>query len=130
MTVREALVALAAQLPADACIPVPVALLRELFTPATPAPMLSADLSAAQVGALLGWRPSTIRGWAEQGRFPLAYKLGHAWRIPPASIAAFQAAAAGQGGPVVPLSASSSTTPVYDALRRRRRAPQLKETPP
>jgi hypothetical protein len=76
-----------------------------------------ADLSVGRVGVLLGWKPSTIRQWAERGRFAGAYKLGRVWRIPPAGIVAFQAAAAGRGaGRPARGAPVGSCTPTFDAL--------------
>ena len=39
-------------------------------------------LTAEQVAELLGMRPTTIRLWCSQNRFPGAFKIGREWRIP------------------------------------------------
>lgn len=134
MTIRDALAVLAAALPDDACVPVPALLLRSLLQPSVP-PMtqeVAADLSVARTAAVLGWKPSTIRQWAEQGRFPGAYKLSGAWRIPPAAIDAFQLAAAARGTcRPTPATGRPSATPAFDAALRTRRGcrPARRGTP-
>jgi hypothetical protein len=51
-----------------------------------------ADLTAVQVAVRFGRHPSTVRLWLERGAFPGAYKLrGRDWRVPPSSLAAFEA---------------------------------------
>jgi|SRR5690242_12337764 len=96
-TLREAL----ERLPDGATLP--VGWLREQLgeLAASRAP---GDLTLEQAGEQLSRRPSTVRGWCEQGRFPGAYHLPAsekpdkrgrvrrgAWRIPPAALAAFRA---------------------------------------
>jgi chromosome partitioning protein len=39
-------------------------------------------LTAEQVAELLGMRPTTIRLWCSQNRFPGAFKIGREWRVP------------------------------------------------
>jgi hypothetical protein len=101
---REALQALAGALPPGSVVPVPLEWLNELLggsgeVPEGPA-VPPADLSVAQLAARYGRHPSTCRGWLERGAFPGAYKLRHRdWRIPPASLAAFEAAEREKGDP-------------------------------
>ncbi len=95
-TVQAALVglrALADALPAGTAIPIPRELLlvlldsyAELASPAL------VDPAVEEIATRYGRAPSTIRGWCEAGRFPGAYKIhGRQWRIPRASLTAFEA---------------------------------------
>lgn len=55
------------------------------------------DPTAEELARHFRRRPSTVRNWCAQGRFPGAYKRGHTWHVPPAGVAAFQEVARGSG---------------------------------
>jgi hypothetical protein len=92
---RAGLQALASALPDGSAVPVPREWLLELLSGAGDAPRVvvaPADLTAAQLAERFGRHASTVRLWLERGAFPGAYKLrGRDWRVPPASLAAFEA---------------------------------------
>jgi hypothetical protein len=70
-----------------------LALLESSVAQPTPVALPPADLGVGQIAGRFGRKPSTVRAWLEQGRFPGAYKLsGRDWRAPAASIAAFEEA--------------------------------------
>lgn len=49
------------------------------------------DLTVAQLAARFDRKPSAVRAWLERGDIPEAYKLnGREWRVPSASVEAFQ----------------------------------------
>jgi excisionase family DNA binding protein len=72
-------------------------------------PVGAFDLIVGDVAALVGRKPSTVRLWCEEGRFPGAYKLnGREWRIPAAALEAWVARArSGQGKPEQPIDLGS-----------------------
>ena len=93
---REGLQALASALPPGSAVSVPREWLLELLGgPAVrhhaqrgAAP---ADLTVADLSARFGRQVSTVRGWVERGLFPGAYRFqGREWRIPAASLEAFE----------------------------------------
>jgi hypothetical protein len=58
------------------------------------------DLTVEALVSLFGKRPSTVRSWLEEGRFPGAWKLrGRQWRVPHSAVVAFQEAER-QGGDI------------------------------
>jgi helix-turn-helix protein len=60
---------------------------------------LAVDLTVADLVALFGKRPSTVRSWLEAGLFPNAFKLrGKTWRVPRSAVEAFQASERTQDG--------------------------------
>jgi hypothetical protein len=86
---------LAEALPVGAAVSVPREWLLELLEGAAPSPVPSnvqaADMTIADLALRFGRHASTIRGWLEKGAFAGAYKLrGREWRIPAASLAAFE----------------------------------------
>jgi hypothetical protein len=88
---RAHLRALADSLPDGTVIPCPVEWIRDLVGNEPAAAPLTVDLTLAKVAELLSRKQSTIRGWANQGLFPNAYKLhGKAWYFPAESVRAFQ----------------------------------------
>jgi hypothetical protein len=112
MTLRDAVAALVAAAPPDATIPVRW-LAEQLDAEALPAPAIvdtSVDLDVQQLAALFGRSASTIRTWIERGVFADCYRLrGREWRVPRASVAAMQRAAAQQkptAKPSTPLKAT------------------------
>ncbi len=95
---REQLRALADALPLDGAAMVPVAWLRELLSASASPERVVVDLTVADLATRVGRKPSCVRGWCEQGLIPGAYKLNRReWRIPPASVEAFQAEQRGGG---------------------------------
>ena len=126
MTVREALATLAAELPADTCVPVPAGLLRVLLGPsgasADASTSLLVDLTVPRTAELLGWRPSTIRQWVENGLFPGSYKIGRAWRIPVSGVDAFQANSAKRAPRLPTCPSAASRTPAFDAALSARKS--------
>lgn len=69
-------------------VTVPATWLRELLA-GDETPLVDRDCAA--VAALLGRKPSTIRAWAAQGRFPGAYRLhDREWRFPIEAIRGFR----------------------------------------
>jgi excisionase family DNA binding protein len=130
MTPRDALQALVAAVPVDAAVTVPAAWVRELLggAPTTVQAPVVADLGVPELAALLRFKPSTVRGWLEQGRFPGAYLLGRRWRVPPDAVNAFQAR---EREGVPPMAAQRQSvrqrgaqpqpgaTPIFDALTTR-----------
>ena len=90
--------ALAESLPPGTAIPVPRETLLALLAGTATGEVLSsdtppADLTVPGVAARFGRHPSTVRAWLERGKLPGAYRLrGREWRIPPAALAAFEAA--------------------------------------
>ena len=93
---RAALRVLASAYPDGATVPVPCAWLLELLegaVPAEPTPALEGDLTCKAACAVLGRHDSTVRAMCERGELAGAYRhRGREWRIPPASIRAYQEA--------------------------------------
>jgi helix-turn-helix protein len=88
--------ALAESLPPETPVPVPAGLLREVLCEGQPG-SAHVDPTVEDIAVRFGRRPSTVRGWCEQGRFPGAYKLhGREWRIPPAALEGFEAGVRGR----------------------------------
>ncbi len=88
---REGLRRLAEALPAGSAVPVPREWLLELL--GAERAEAAADLTVPQIAERFGRSASTVRWWIESDRFPGAYRLrGREWRVPPAALAAFEAA--------------------------------------
>lgn len=67
--------------------------LREAGDRGPPPPPIAfiADLTAEQIGVIVGRSPSTVRGWLNSGLIPEGYKLnGHEWRVSRDALEAFQ----------------------------------------
>ena len=98
----------------DGDVTFPAPWLRAALEVEPPVPM---DLTCAQAGVLLNRAESTIRGWCQSGAIPGSYRMrGREWRIPTASLRAYQER---QGG---------GAEPTGDLARWRRTA--ITETPP
>ena len=54
------------------------------------APALERDLDCRQLAEFIGRDASTCRAWLARGDFPGAYRFGREWRVPPATIRAWQ----------------------------------------
>jgi hypothetical protein len=92
--VRDALRVLAAELPSDAVLPVPVrivlALLKNDETDRCEE-REGGDLSIRELAVEFQRATSTVRGWLARGDIDDAYQLqGRAWRIPRASVQRFR----------------------------------------
>lgn len=81
--------------------------------PATNSAPQNADFSAVEVSKLLGNHLRVVQGWIKAGNFPGAYKVGIEWRIPSASLHAFQRL---RGLEIVDHNAAQAEPPI----RRRR----------
>jgi hypothetical protein len=107
---------------AGVSLTLPPALAIDLLTGSSEAPAPdappSADLDVAALAVRFGRAPSTVRQWLEASRFPGTYKLmGRDWRVPPASLAAFEEAERKRGA-----GCKSAVTPL-----RRGKTPDLGE---
>ena len=96
MNHRALLVELARAIAPDQTVSVPASWLLKVLSdteqPTAPQPILTVDLTLAEVAAKFGRKsPSTVRRWCEKGMLPGAYRLrGREWRIPIAAVVAFQ----------------------------------------
>jgi Helix-turn-helix domain len=96
LELANALRALAEALPVGTPVPVPREVLLELLAGGGAAPIratetVPADLTVAQLAARFGRKPSTVRGWLDRQLIPGAYRFqGREWRVPAASLAAFE----------------------------------------
>ncbi|MCA9312005.1 MAG: helix-turn-helix domain-containing protein [Phycisphaerales bacterium] len=90
--VRELLRALIRGLPPGAIVTVRAEWITELLADLpVPEPGTVVDLTASEVGRLLGRDEKTVAGWCRAGVIEGAYKLrGREWRVPRASLRAFQ----------------------------------------
>lgn len=71
--------------------------------PARPATTVVADLTAEEVGEVLGRSPSTVRAYCRDGLLPGSYRqCGVEWRIPVEAVEAFRAAQAEPAQPAPP----------------------------
>jgi excisionase family DNA binding protein len=122
VSVRDLVRALLDAMPGAASVTVPRAWVEDLLAGAPaadlapPSPALTVDLSAREVGALLGRSPATVRAWCEAERVPGAYRFnGREWRIPRAGLDAFlERVRRGE--------TEAATVPDLGAWRRVRRA--------
>ena len=88
---RDVLRQLAEGLPPGTAIPVLREWLLELLDTPRQAPAVDGDFTAAQVAERFRRKPSTVRGWCAEGRFPNAYHLNdREWKIPLADVVAYE----------------------------------------
>lgn len=97
--VREVLRALIQGLPPGAIVTVRAEWIAELVADlSVPETGAEVDLTAGEVGRLLGRDEKTVAGWCRAGAIEGAYKLrGREWRVPRASLRAFQEGHRGTG---------------------------------
>ncbi|MBX3146967.1 MAG: helix-turn-helix domain-containing protein [Gemmatimonadales bacterium] len=114
MDAREHVRALVEASPDGTVLTVPRAWLAALLGDA--ADIGPVDLTVADLATRYQRSPSTVRWWLEQGRMPGAYRLqGREWRVPRASLVAFEAAERERQMPTQPPSPAPAGPPVRRA---------------
>lgn len=121
---RGPLRSLAEALPAGTAVPVPREWLLELLDSGALLPertgVAAADLTVEEVAQRFGRNASTVRGWVTQGIMPGAYRLrGREWRVPVASLRAFEDAER-RGGTRAALRSTTGATADLSAWRKVR----------
>lgn len=92
MTLRDRLERVVEGLPPDASVTLPVARLRAWIEEEGDAVGLDRlGLTVEQVAEKVGKKPSTVRGWLNEGRLKGRKPTGSEWRVAPADLAEFMA---------------------------------------